>query len=53
MRPKSPWQLSQQPSTELCSAVLEKIVDKEEMLLTVSNTGIYCSSGKVCTVYVV
>jgi hypothetical protein len=30
-----------------------KIVDKEEVLLTVSNTGIYCSSDKVGTVYLV
>jgi hypothetical protein len=28
-----------------------KIVDKKEILLTVSNTGIYCSSDKVGTVY--
>jgi hypothetical protein len=27
-----------------------KIVDKKEILRTVSNTGIYCSSGKVGTV---
>jgi hypothetical protein len=30
-----------------------KIVDKEEILRTVSNTGIYCSSDKVGTIYVV
>jgi hypothetical protein len=30
-----------------------KIVDKEEILRTVSNTGIYCSSDKVGTVYLV
>jgi hypothetical protein len=30
-----------------------KIVDKKEILRTVSNTGIYCSSDKVCTVYLV
>jgi hypothetical protein len=30
-----------------------KIVDKKEILLTVSNTGIYCSSDKVGTVYLV
>jgi hypothetical protein len=29
-----------------------KIVDKKEILRTVSNTGIYCSSDKVGTVYV-
>jgi hypothetical protein len=28
-----------------------KIVDKKEILRTVSNTGIYCSSDKVGTVY--
>jgi hypothetical protein len=28
-----------------------KIVDKKEILRTVSNTGIYCSSDKVVTVY--
>jgi hypothetical protein len=32
----------------LCSS---KIVDKKEILRTVSNTGIYCSSDKVGTVY--
>jgi hypothetical protein len=30
-----------------------KIVDKKEILRTVSNTGIYCSSDKVGTVYIV
>jgi hypothetical protein len=30
-----------------------KIVDKNEILRTVSNTGIYCSSYKVGTVYLV
>jgi hypothetical protein len=30
-----------------------KIVDKKEILRTVSNTGIYCSSNKVGTVYLV
>jgi hypothetical protein len=30
-----------------------KIVDKKEILRTVSNTGIYCSSEKVGTVYLV
>jgi hypothetical protein len=30
-----------------------KIVDKKEILRTVSNTGIYCSSDKVGTVYLV
>jgi hypothetical protein len=30
-----------------------KIVDKKEILSTVSNTGIYCSSDKVGTVYLV
>jgi hypothetical protein len=28
-----------------------KFVDKKEILRTVSNTGIYCSSDKVGTVY--
>jgi hypothetical protein len=28
-----------------------KLVDKKEILCTVSNTGIYCSSDKVGTVY--
>jgi hypothetical protein len=31
----------------------QKIVDKKEILRTVSNTGIYCSSDKVGTVYLV
>jgi predicted transport protein len=30
-----------------------KIVDKKEILRTVSNTGMYCSSDKVSTVYLV
>jgi hypothetical protein len=30
-----------------------KIVDMEEILRTASNTGIYCSSDKVGTVYLV
>jgi hypothetical protein len=30
-----------------------KTVDKKDILRTVSNTGIYCSSDKVCTVYLV
>jgi hypothetical protein len=30
-----------------------KIVDKKEILRTVSNAGIYCSSDKVGTVYLV
>jgi hypothetical protein len=30
-----------------------KIVDKKEILRTVSNTGIYCSSDKVGTGYLV
>jgi hypothetical protein len=30
-----------------------KIVDKKEILRTVSKTGIYCSSDKVGTVYLV
>jgi predicted transport protein len=30
-----------------------KIVDKKEILRTVSNTGIYCSGDKVGTVYLV
>jgi hypothetical protein len=34
----------------LCSS---KIVDKEEILRTISNTGIYCSSDKVGTVCLV
>jgi predicted transport protein len=34
----------------LCSS---KIVDKKGILRSVSNTGIYCSSDKVSTVYVV
>jgi hypothetical protein len=34
----------------LCSS---KVVDKKEILRTVSDTGIYCSSDKVGTVYLV
>jgi hypothetical protein len=34
----------------LCSS---KIVNKKEILRTVYNTGIYCSSGKVGSVYLV
>jgi hypothetical protein len=30
-----------------------KIVDEKEILRIVSNTGIYCSGGKVKTVYLV
>jgi hypothetical protein len=30
-----------------------KIIDKKELLRSVSNTGIYCSSDKVGTVYLV
>jgi predicted transport protein len=30
-----------------------KIVDKKDILRTVSNTGIFCSSDKVGTVYLV
>jgi hypothetical protein len=30
-----------------------KSADEKEILRTVSNTGIYCSSGKVGTVYLV
>jgi predicted transport protein len=33
--------------------ILDKTVDKKEILRTVSNTGIYCSSDKVGTVYLV
>jgi predicted transport protein len=32
---------------------VSKIVDNKEILRTVSNTGIYCSSDKVGTVYLV
>jgi hypothetical protein len=34
----------------LCSS---KVVDKKEILRTVSNTGIYCSINKIDTVYLV
>jgi hypothetical protein len=35
------------------SLYTSKTVDKKEILRTVSNTGIYCSSDKVGTVYLV
>jgi hypothetical protein len=35
------------------NCTVQKIVDKKEILRTVSNTGIYCSGGKVGTVYLV
>jgi hypothetical protein len=35
------------------SLYISKIVDKKEILRTVSNTGIYCSSDTVGTVYLV
>jgi hypothetical protein len=35
------------------SLYCSKIVDKKEILRTVSNTGIYCLSDKVGTVYIV
>jgi hypothetical protein len=35
------------------SPYISKFVDKKEVLRTVSNTGIYCSSDKVNTVYLV
>jgi hypothetical protein len=35
------------------SLYTSKTVDKEETLRTVSNTGIYCSSAKVGTIYLV
>jgi hypothetical protein len=35
------------------SLYISKIVDQKEILHTVSNTKIYCSSEKVGTVYVV
>jgi hypothetical protein len=35
------------------SLYTSKIIDKKEILPTVSNTGIYCSSDKVGTVYLV
>jgi hypothetical protein len=37
----------------LISLYSSKSVDKKQILLTVSNTAIYCSSDKVGTVYVV
>jgi predicted transport protein len=37
----------------LISLYSSKIVDKKEILRAVSNTGIYCSSDKVGTVYLV
>jgi hypothetical protein len=36
---------------ELFHCTVPQLFDKKEMLRTVSNTGIYCSSGKVGTVY--
>jgi hypothetical protein len=38
---------------ELLSLYSSKIVDKEEILHIVSNTGIYCSSDKVGTIYLI
>jgi hypothetical protein len=38
---------------ELFHCAVSIIVDKKEILYTVSNTGMYCSSGKVGTVYLV
>jgi hypothetical protein len=35
------------------SLYISKIIDKKETLRIVSNTGIYCSSDKVGTVYLV
>jgi hypothetical protein len=35
------------------SLYISKIVDKKELLCTVSNTGLYCSSDKAGTVYLV
>jgi hypothetical protein len=35
----------------VCSLYISKIVDKKEILHTVSNTSLYCSSDKVGTVY--
>jgi hypothetical protein len=35
------------------SLYVSKSVDKKEILRTASNTGIYCSSGKVGAVYLV
>jgi hypothetical protein len=32
--------------------IQKEIVDKKEILRTVSNTAVYCSNGKVGTVYV-
>jgi hypothetical protein len=37
-------------SRQVCSVYGYKIVDKKEILRSVPNTGIYCSSGKVGTV---
>jgi hypothetical protein len=41
------------PKYNCISLYNSKIVDKKEILLTVSNTGIYCSSDNVSTVYLV
>jgi hypothetical protein len=38
---------------ELFHCIVEKFVDKEEILRTISNTGIYCSCGKVGTGFLV
>jgi hypothetical protein len=38
---------------EVISLYSSKIVDKKEILRTVSNTGIHCSSDEVDTVYLV
>jgi hypothetical protein len=38
---------------ELFHCTIPKIVDEKEILRTVSDTGIYCSSDKVGTVYLV
>jgi hypothetical protein len=35
------------PETELFHCTIQKIVDKKQILRTVSNGGIYCSSDKV------
>jgi hypothetical protein len=43
--------LSSVPLVRAISLYSSRIVDKKEMLRTVSNTGIYCSSDKVGTVY--
>jgi hypothetical protein len=38
---------------EIFHCTVRKIVDKKEIFLIVSNTGIYCSSDNVGTVYLV